>query len=169
MTRRTLDNSDARAPARRTQTRSTPEVMGRIVDALRRGATVEAACSAGPIARSTYYEWRRYGERDLIVNPGCETPFVRFAREVDEAQGAAELALSNVVFDAAKAGDWKAALAVLERRWPTRWQSATVVQIGEPTFLDDESRAEAILDGMESFLAARARTDAIEVGQSDGS
>jgi transposase-like protein len=166
MTRKTLDNSDGRAPARRTQTRSTPEVMGRIVDALRRGATAEAACSAGPIARSTYYEWRRYGERDLLVDPDCETPFVRFAREVDEAQGAAELALSNVVVDAAKAGDWKAAAWVLERRWPTRWLPAAVVQIGEPTFLDDESRAAAMLDGLARHFAQKRAE--LTAGESDG-
>ncbi|MCY1004009.1 hypothetical protein OV079_23830 [Nannocystis pusilla] len=51
-----------------------------------------------------------------------------FVLEVDAAEAACEASLKEVVFKAAIgdaqkgiAGNWKAALEILERRWPTRW------------------------------------------------
>jgi hypothetical protein len=170
----------------RRPTKPTPAVIDRICAALEKGATIEAATSCGPIARSTHYVWMAAAEADRLRVPDADSPHTRYADRVTEAMRTAELVLTSRVYDAAcattrtrtvarvdRAGnvieqtviredvppDWKAALAILERRWPDRWRAESVLHIGEPTYLSDEDRASAMLDGLERFLAARSDTD----------
>jgi hypothetical protein len=83
-----------------------------ILRALRQGAPIRAACNIAAVCKSTYYGWLKLAED----NP--ESVYAKFAWETSQALASAEMELVNVIRKAAK-HDWRAALALLERRWPT--------------------------------------------------
>lgn len=88
----------------RKQARTRSEILDRIVEALRIGASPEAACAYAGICRSTYYDWRK---KDPV-----------FAEETDQAQAAAEVQL---LMEIRAETSWQAKAWILERRWRERW------------------------------------------------
>jgi hypothetical protein len=71
---------------------------------LRKGCTIEAACQAANIGRSTYYTWLD------------EIP--QFKEFVNATESDVE---ANLLDQIANYGDWRAAAWILERRYPQRW------------------------------------------------
>ena len=71
---------------------------------LRKGCTIEAACQAANIARSTYYAWMD------------EIP--EFKEFVNATESDVE---ANLLETITSYGDWRAAAWILERRYPQRW------------------------------------------------
>jgi transposase len=92
----------------------TDEVEARICDALRLGYPHEAAAAAAGITARTYYSWKSKGEK------GDGDRYVQFLHAAKKAEAEGEGAL---VLDVRKwaAKDWRAAMTLLERRWPERW------------------------------------------------
>jgi transposase len=86
-----------------------------ILRALRQGAPIRTACHIAGISKSTYYEWCRLGRE----HP--RSAHAAFVLEGSKAISTAELNLIGVIRRAAAKGDWRAALAILERRWPEEY------------------------------------------------
>lgn len=83
-----------------------PEVVDKITQALAVGAPVRVAARYGGVDPSTYYDWvKRYPA---------------FASAVEAAENNAAMKWIDVLATAATQ-DWRAALAMLERRYPDDW------------------------------------------------
>ena len=113
----------------------TQETAAVIIASIQAGAFANAAAAAAGIAESTFYAWLRRGEaaqatrdRGQPVAPQ-ERRFLEFSEAIARASAQAEVAAANLLFEAASA-DWRAAVAWLERRHPTRWRPAAKVQHG---------------------------------------
>ena len=92
----------------------TPEIIGRIADAVRAGNTREAAAASVGIGETTLYRWLQRARR------GAGGPFREFWEALDKADAEAEMAMVAVVTTAAKT-NYKAAAWWLERRRPDTW------------------------------------------------
>jgi transposase len=90
----------------------TPEVVKKITDAIRLGATYELAASYAGIAQSTFFEW-------MNTKP-------EFAEQVKEAEGAGAMQWLAKIEKAASDGNWQAAAWKLERRYPERYGRTVV-------------------------------------------
>lgn len=95
-------------------TKLTPEIQRTICAALQAGNYVEAACGLAGISDTTFYRWMERGDRE------SRGQFREFRDSVSRAIAASEAGLVAVVYREAK-GNWRAALALLSRRWPERW------------------------------------------------
>jgi hypothetical protein len=85
-----------------------------ICDAMERGATFTAAAGLVGISRRTLSDWLRRGADE------DEGIYHDFSLRVEAALAAYELKqIENV--NAGAIGDWRAALKLLERRFPSRW------------------------------------------------
>jgi hypothetical protein len=123
----------------------------RVLEAVRQGATREAAASAGPIARSTLYAWIREGRLHPDSAAGA------FVEELERADAVAELAATKAWvawFDR----DWRACAEYLARRFPQRWarlDSIEALVAREPAAATPtiEERAEALLERFAAELA----------------
>jgi len=94
----------------------TDEVTERVVQAVRAGNYAEAACQSAGISSSTYYRWMSRGDQD----PGSD--YARFREAVLRAEAEAEV-YAVAIIRRAMGDDWRAAVAYLERRHPTRWRT----------------------------------------------
>jgi transposase len=102
-------------------TKLTPQVKERVVAAVRAGSYAEAAARSAGIGESTYYRWLQRGEEET------EGIYREFRDVVRQAEAEAEVHPVAIVRRAMTDGDWRAAIAFLERRYPARWhrQQAT--------------------------------------------
>jgi hypothetical protein len=88
-----------------------------ICDAIRAGCYQEQAAQAAGISASTLYAWKALGEQE------SDGPYRRFLLNLRQAEAEAELNAVKILRRAIEdEGDWKAALALLERRFPGRWR-----------------------------------------------
>lgn len=122
----------------------TMEMRNTILLSVRCGAPIEAAMSFAGINRSTFYVWLRTGAKDRAEGR-LTTRYAVFHRDYEEAVGACEVRLAKLVSQAAE-NDWKAAMTMLERKWPERWARRSVVQIGTGKDADLMSAQEMDLD-----------------------
>lgn len=92
----------------------TAERKQRVLDALKAGNTRRAACIAAGIDQRTLERWQ---ER-----------YVGFAADLARAEAESEVALVGFIRNAA-AQDWRAALTLLERRWPNDWGKRERIEV----------------------------------------
>jgi transposase len=85
-------------------TKYTPEVVGKVTQAIKLGATYELAAAYAGIAESTFYDWQ------------ARKP--EFSEAVKSAEGTAAVGWLARIEQAASAGNWTAAAWKLERRYP---------------------------------------------------
>ena len=85
----------------------TPLAAKRILLALKKGATRTAAAAKGGVSLDTFKRW-------------CEED-AEFAESVVAAEGEAEASMSEVLFTAAKKGEWRASESWLKRRRSREW------------------------------------------------
>ena len=85
----------------------TPDVVKRITDAIKLGATYELACGYAGITFETFNEWRK-------AKP-------EFSEAVKEAEGAGAVGWLVRIEQSAQAGQWQAAAWKLERRYPQQY------------------------------------------------
>lgn len=114
-------------------TKLTPELTDFVVQLLKQGAFVDAACMQAGISDSTFYAWCRRGENG-------EEPFLDFLRAITEAQA---LAHNAVVFVAQAGATKDPALAMrwLQLRYPRRYGVTQVeVSAQEPIDFDEQRR-----------------------------
>jgi hypothetical protein len=124
-------------------TKLCPEVQERVVQAVRTGCGAEdAACAAG-VSASSYHLWMKKGSRARsgIYHDFCEA--------VHEARAEAQVFAFAVIRQAMARGEWRAAVAYLDRH--RRWQvsaspEAAEVEEAPPTLalprLSDEDLAQ---------------------------
>ena len=107
-------------------TKFTPEVTSAILTALGIGATLKDASEAAGVDYNTFNEWMKRGAKE---QSGKFREFYDASRRV-EAE--ATMKYLSVIAEAAKKGDWKAALEWLKRRRRSEWGDAVdVTSAGE--------------------------------------
>lgn len=82
----------------------TPEVVKRILDGIRVGATLTHACAAGGISFETFNEWRK------------DKP--EFSEAIKKAEGECVVMRLARINKAGQEGTWQADAWTLERRYP---------------------------------------------------
>jgi len=100
----------------------TAETAERIVQAIRAGNYAEAAVRAAGIAPSTFYRWMDRGAAEE------DGPHRDFHEAVRRAEAEAEVHAVATV-RRAMGDDWRAAMAYLERRHPSRWRKHTSTEL----------------------------------------
>lgn len=85
-------------------TKYEPELVKRVCDAIRLGATYQLACHYGGISYQTFCEWRNAKQE--------------FSDAVKAAEGQAAVGWLAKIEVAASDGNWQAAAWKLERRYP---------------------------------------------------
>lgn len=118
-------------------TKLTDDRRETICEALRKGVSIEGACDLAGLSHQSFYNWRERGQDELrrVENghPNCqvrqdEQPFVEFLEATTRAIAESEEQLVGNINDAAPE-DWRAAIALLERRFPERWSKRTNVDL----------------------------------------
>jgi hypothetical protein len=97
-------------------TRLTPEVQEAVCEAIRHGATYQAAAEAAGIAYSTFNEWHK------DIRP----KYVKFSEAIRRANADAQLDLLAKIGNQADK-DWRAAAWILERRFKSDFGAAVDV------------------------------------------
>jgi hypothetical protein len=98
-------------------TKYTTERVAKIVEALQGGNTRAAASAFGGVDQATFDRWM--------------LRYAHFAEAVREAEAQAELAHVATIKHASDSGDWRAALAWLERRRNRDWGKREKLEIIE--------------------------------------
>lgn len=93
----------------------TPEVVGRLLNAISLGATYNHACMAAGISFDTFNNWRQGRGFDKTVTADQKTEFLE---ALQKAEGVMVTNKLKLIDDAAKDGTWQAAAWLLERRHP---------------------------------------------------
>jgi hypothetical protein len=93
-----------------------PETIERITNAIRVGATLDAASRYGGITRDTFYRWLGAGRKD-----DAEGLLREFADAIDDALAGWEVTANTLIAKAAQDGVWQAAAWSLERRKPDEY------------------------------------------------
>lgn len=108
----------------------TERVKSEILIQMRRGAHLETAFAYARIHGSTYRKWLREAslaienhEKGIPIRKR-QRELIAFFAQVEQAQAEHEQRNVRVVQGAADAGNWQAAMALLERRYPGRWSKA---------------------------------------------
>ncbi len=99
--------------------RFSPERAARVLEAIRRGLTYKLAASYAGISYSTLNRWRIAG--DKAINEGIENEMSEFWRLLHEANGEAAYELVDHITASAVSGNAKAAMWILERRFPQEY------------------------------------------------
>lgn len=105
-------------------TKLTPEVVEKIVAAIRAGSYVETAASYAGVSKSSLYEWLKKGATEK------DGPFREFSIAVEQAMAHADVRDISVIAAAAQKGVWQAAAWRLERKHPDQWGRRQVIQVG---------------------------------------
>lgn len=87
------------------------------------GNYITTVCQAHGINRTTFYEWKRRGEK---ASSGI---YRDFYEAVNRAEAESEKKYVGVIKDAANTGTWTAAAWWLERRYPDRWGKREKVDV----------------------------------------
>lgn len=107
----------------------TPEVVRRLTDAIRLGATYELACAYAGISEDSFARWR--------------AKYADFAEAIKEAEGGAAVGWLARIEQAAKDGTWQAAAWKLERRYPEQY-GRQVVDVARRDVVERIAREEGV-------------------------
>lgn len=107
----------------------TEEVLVRFLAAIQRGAPRSTAAHLAGLDSRRIREWIARGEGRAKRPPSPE--YTRFARLVEQAEAAAEFAISDALFRKAQKGDVPAMLAWLRARHPENWSGMEVAPEGD--------------------------------------
>ncbi|MCX6608509.1 MAG: hypothetical protein NTV52_33650 [Acidobacteria bacterium] len=94
----------------------TPEVEKTIVNAIRAGSMIDAACSMAGIGKTTFYRWMAQAEEGGAKNE----QYWEFRDKVKKSLASAEVSLVVAIREAGKTS-WQANAWLLERRWRKTW------------------------------------------------
>lgn len=112
-------------------TKLTPEVQTRIIDALRAGNYIEAACGYAGITTQTYWQWIAKADQS---GPRMSL-YADFRDAATKARADAEIRNVGFIQKIAQDGrTWQASAWWLERSFPTRWgrMQRTQVELSGP-------------------------------------
>lgn len=143
-----------RAGADNGRWRFTPDLQDELIRLVRAGNDRGEAAKRAKVAERTFKYWMQKGrvnleevaeanERESGSGDALLNDYGVFRLEIIAAEAAVEASLKEVVMraalgDATKgiAGNWHAALEVLERRWPARWSKR--FRASQARMLDDD-------------------------------
>lgn len=124
-------------------TKLTPEVHARIVKGVRAGAHFKTAAEAAGVSEATFHRWMKAGSE---AKSGIQHDLYE---DVKRAAAELEVELAARIGKAA-VEEWRAALALLERRHPERWgrhqthqhtgPDGEPLRLGEVIFDDPQAR-----------------------------
>ena len=97
----------------------TKETREKLLENLREGMSIEAACSQSGIGRTTYYRWLEESGED-----GEWSQEVKAAHDFAEA-----VLLQTIKYQGEAKQDWRAAAWILERRFSDRWGAKREVDV----------------------------------------
>lgn len=101
------------------------------------GVPIATACQAEHINRSTYYDWRKRGQRG-------EQPFATFWADMQASLARAEASVVQRV-TSASLEDWRAGAWYLERRFPQRYRQKQTLTVSKgPSDMSDAELDAAI-------------------------
>lgn len=83
------------------------DLASRIIGFLEDGATIRDACAAAGVSTDSFVRWRR---KSAV-----------FAAQIEEAQAKVAIICTKTIINAAKMGEWKAALEILKRIRRDEW------------------------------------------------
>lgn len=137
--------------ARRTSL--TPAVQNKIIQALENGAYLETAAASAGIAKCTFFDWMRRGEREIQRREQGKEPrsaedcFVEFKTIINEKLANFEIDLLGSIRDAG-AKDWRASAFLLERRFSKRYSRVerTQLQVDGPEEATESALIKALKD-----------------------
>jgi hypothetical protein len=89
---------------------------------------LETAARAAGVTDRTLRYWLQRGESG-------EEPYASFKSEIDEAKAVCEAQLVGIIKNAAmqeSGGEWRAALALLSRKFPERWSEKRQLEVSSP-------------------------------------
>lgn len=92
----------------------TPERQRRLLEAIRGGNYYETACAYAGIDYQTLRNWMKRGEEE------GEGVYFEFFEAVKKAEADAEVSAVQAI-RSGFGDDWRAAMTLLERRYPDRW------------------------------------------------
>lgn len=98
----------------------TPAVRAKLVEATLDGLSHAQAARYAGIAPATFAKWIKRGER-ASGRSERDAPYRDLVRILEVAEAQLERALVVAIKTAAFGGDWRAAEALLKRRFPDRW------------------------------------------------
>lgn len=128
-----------------TKTRETRE---RLLDNLRTGMTIQAACSLSLIDRRTYYRWLDESEE--------------WKAEVQEAIDFAEAVnVARIKTLGDERGDWRAYAWLLERRHPDRWGPKREIEITQNQANAGQSMVLTMLAQTDERLKAQLKEESL--------
>ena len=84
-----------------------------IIKGIMIGLSYNAACRAAGVNPATYYLWRQKANAGIV-------PYDKIIAKINNAKAIGERTLAGRVFKASE-NDWRAAMAILERRHRKRW------------------------------------------------
>jgi hypothetical protein len=98
----------------------TPDVAGKICDAMKVGAYQYEAAQYAGVHPNSLTNWLRTGRADIAA--GDEgTLYAEFVAEFEQSENRAVMRALASIQTAAAGGDWRAAMTWLSRRHPDRW------------------------------------------------
>ncbi len=101
-------------------TKITPEIIERILQAVRTGSAVEAAALYAGVPRQTFFDWLKKGRQ----GGRAYKPYRDLALRLDEALGVFDVNANAIIAKAAH-DQWQAAAWQLERKFPERYGRRT--------------------------------------------
>jgi transposase len=122
--------------------------MDVVIAALRAGHSRKSAWSKAQIPENTFNSWLYRGRKE-----GAASHYVKFVAGVEGAEGEAEARYASVVFKEADAGNWRAAMFILSKRyhWTDRFQLGAEVETEKAKVGIERARADI------EFTKARTR------------
>lgn len=137
-------------------TKLTPALQEQLVNVLRTGVFIDAACHYVGIAPSTYYGWMDRGRKG-------DEPYVEFLEAVEKARASATVRAITLVQKAAE-DSWQAAAWYLERSHPDQYGRRTNIAgpNGGPVQVetDEDERTERLRAIVEQALEDARNPDA---------
>ena len=121
-------------------TKFTPEVRETIIKAIGIGATYKDAAEAAGVEYNTFNEWMKRGAASKSGE------FKEFYELIRQAEAAARLKYLTTIAEAARNGDWRAALEYLKRRDRQTWGDN--LSIEEKRSAEDERKFSGIPVGL---------------------
>lgn len=130
------------------------EVVIRLEQALRQGASIKDACKYAGISHSTFHKWK-----NLAQHEDAPDEYLAFLDRITRARSRAQVGLLAMIEKAAKGGDWRAAAWKLERIWPhlfgrvDRAEAKPEETDEVPTMVTAEQIAEMSIEDLDDLMA----------------
>jgi hypothetical protein len=104
----------------------TPKLITHICELIRRGVKPRPAALLCGVSSTSYHAWSTRAAQGT-------QPFAELVERIARAEAEAQAHLEQIVVNAA-GSDWRAALALLERRWPAEYgRRERIVHAGTDT------------------------------------